>query len=258
MSDILLSLDRVGLRRHGNAILDNISLQVRRGEIVTLIGPNGAGKTSLVRIVLGLLAADSGRVERQPRLRIGYMPQKLQIDATLPLNVLRFLLLAPGVSREAALRALEEVGAGHLAQRPLQQVSGGEQQRILLARALLRHPDLLVLDEPVQGVDVNGQIELYQLITRLRDRYGCGVLMVSHDLHLVMAPTNTVVCLNRHVCCSGRPEQVSADPAFIALFGEQASALAVYNHQHDHSHDMHGEVIDAPHQHPDGSPCNHA
>ncbi len=137
-------------------------------------------------------------------------------------------------------------------------MSGGEQQRILLARALLRHPDLLVLDEPVQGVDVNGQIELYQLITRLRDRYGCGVLMVSHDLHLVMATTNTVVCLNRHVCCSGRPEQVSADPAFIALFGEQASALAVYNHQHDHSHDMHGEVIDAPHQHPDGSPCNHA
>ncbi|WP_185265773.1 zinc ABC transporter ATP-binding protein ZnuC [Halopseudomonas xiamenensis] len=258
MSDTLLSLSQVGLRRHGNAILEDITLQVRRGEIVTLIGPNGAGKTSLVRIVLGLLKADSGEVQRQPRLRIGYMPQKLQVDATLPLTVLRFLLLAPGVKRAAALQALGEVGAEHLAQRPLQQVSGGELQRILLARALLRQPDLLVLDEPVQGVDVNGQIELYQLITRLRDRYGCGVLMVSHDLHLVMATTNTVVCLNRHVCCSGRPEQVSADPAFVALFGEQASALAVYNHHHDHSHDMHGEIVEAAHHHPDGSSCNHA
>ncbi|CEA04754.1 zinc transport protein ZnuC [Pseudomonas saudimassiliensis] len=258
MSETLLTLERVGLRRHGNAILEDISLQVRRGEIVTLIGPNGAGKTSLVRIVLGLLKADSGDIQRQPRLRIGYMPQKMQIDATLPLTVLRFLLLAPKVKRAAALEALAEVGAAHLAQRPLQQVSGGEQQRILLARALLRRPDLLVLDEPVQGVDVNGQIELYQLITRLRDRYGCGVLMVSHDLHLVMATTNTVVCLNRHVCCSGRPEQVSTDPAFVALFGKQASALAVYNHHHDHSHDMHGEVIDSSHQHPDGSACNHA
>lgn len=258
MSETLLTLERVGLRRHGNAILEDISLQVRRGEIVTLIGPNGAGKTSLVRIVLGLLKADSGDIQRQPRLRIGYMPQKMQIDATLPLTVLRFLLLAPKVKRAAALEALAEVGAAHLAQRPLQQVSGGEQQRILLARALLRRPDLLVLDEPVQGVDVNGQIELYQLITRLRDRYGCGVLMVSHDLHLVMATTNTVVCLNRHVCCSGRPEQVSTDPAFVALFGKQASALAVYNHHHDHSHDMHGEVIDPSHQHPDGSACNHA
>ena len=258
MSDVLLSLTDVGFRRHGNAILDNVSLQVQRGEIVTLIGPNGAGKTSLVRIVLGLLKPDSGQVQRESRLRVGYMPQKLQIDATLPLNVLRFLLLAPGVKRAAAMQALAEVGAEHLAQRPLQQVSGGEQQRILLARALLRQPDLMVLDEPVQGVDVNGQIELYRLITELRDRYGCGVLMVSHDLHLVMATTNTVVCLNRHVCCSGRPEQVSTDPAFVALFGEQASALAVYNHQHDHSHDMHGEIVDGSHQHPDGSSCNHA
>ncbi|MFA5677053.1 MAG: zinc ABC transporter ATP-binding protein ZnuC [Pseudomonas sp.] len=258
MSDVLLSLTGVGFRRHGNNILEDINLQVRRGEIVTLIGPNGAGKTSLVRIVLGLLRADGGQVQRQPHLRIGYMPQKLQIDATLPLDVLRFLMLAPKVKHSAALQALTEVGAQHLAQRPLQQVSGGELQRILLARALLRQPDLLVLDEPVQGVDVNGQIELYQLITRLRERYGCGVLMVSHDLHLVMATTNTVVCLNRHVCCSGRPEQVSTDPAFVALFGEQASALAVYNHQHDHSHDMHGAIVDSTHQHPDGSPCNHA
>ncbi|KAA0694193.1 zinc ABC transporter ATP-binding protein ZnuC [Halopseudomonas laoshanensis] len=263
MSESLLSLSNVSLRLHGNPVLESVSLSVKRGEVVTLIGPNGAGKTSLVRVVLGLLKTDSGKVQRQPRMRIGYMPQKLQVDATLPLTVMRFLLLAPGAKRSEALQALEDVGAGHLLERPLQQVSGGELQRILLARALLRNPDLLVLDEPVQGVDVNGQIELYQLITRLRDRYNCGVLMVSHDLHLVMATTTTVVCLNRHVCCSGHPEQVSLDPAFVALFGEQASALAVYNHHHDHDHDLHGEVVDAlpshtSHSHQHGPDCKHA
>ena len=207
MSVELLSLGNVSLRLNATDVLEGVNLSVRRGEIVTLIGPNGAGKTSLVRIVLGLLKASGGKVWRQPRLRIGYMPQKLQIDPSLPLTVLRFLLLVPGTRRPAVEAALAEVGAEHLIARPLQQVSGGELQRILLARALLRQPDLLVLDEPVQGVDVNGQIELYQLITRLRDRYGCGVLMVSHDLHLVMATTNTVVCLNRHVCCSSRAGQ---------------------------------------------------
>ncbi|PAU86792.1 zinc ABC transporter ATP-binding protein ZnuC [Pseudomonas sp. WN033] len=258
MSDELLNLNEVSLRRHGNQVLERVALSVKRGEIVTLIGPNGAGKTSLVRIVLGLLKADSGQVWRQPRLRIGYMPQKLHVDATLPLTVQRFLLLVPGARKPQVQAALEDVGAVHLLSRPLQQVSGGELQRILLARALLRSPDLLVLDEPVQGVDVNGQIELYQLITRLRDRYGCGVLMVSHDLHLVMATTNTVVCLNRHVCCSGHPEQVSLDPAFVALFGDQASALAVYNHHHDHAHDLHGEVVPGDHIHQHGPHCKHA
>ena len=258
MNEPLLDLKQVSLRLHGSSVLDQVSLRVMPGEIVTLIGPNGAGKTSLVRIVLGLLKSDSGKVWKQSRLRVGYMPQKLHIDATLPLTVDRFLMLSPGVKRAAVLEALVEVGADHLLKRPLQQVSGGELQRILLARALLRKPHLLVLDEPVQGVDVNGQIELYQLITRLRDRYGCGVLMVSHDLHLVMATTNTVVCLNRHVCCSGHPEQVSLDPAFVALFGEQASALAVYNHHHDHAHDLHGEVVDTPDGHQHGPNCNHA
>ncbi|TVP90786.1 MAG: zinc ABC transporter ATP-binding protein ZnuC [Pseudomonadaceae bacterium] len=257
MSEELLSLKGVNLHLNGNSILEQVKLAVHRGEIVTLIGPNGAGKTSLVRVVLGLLKVDSGQVQRKQGLRIGYMPQKLQVDATLPLTVARFLMLAPGIRRPAAEAALAEVGASHLLKRPLQQVSGGELQRILLARALLRNPDLLVLDEPVQGVDVNGQLELYQLITRLRDRYNCGVLMVSHDLHLVMATTNTVVCLNRHICCSGHPEQVSLDPAFVALFGDQASALAVYNHHHDHAHDLHGKVIpDSSHSH--GPDCKHA
>nr|WP_322940385.1 zinc ABC transporter ATP-binding protein ZnuC [Pseudomonas sp. s4] len=243
MSEALIRLDSVAVSFNGQPVLDDVQLSVQPGEIVTLIGPNGAGKTTLVRVVLGLLHPDSGNVRRAPRLRIGYMPQKLHVDATLPLSVLRFLRLVPGVDRQRALAALAEVGAEQVIDSPLQSISGGEMQRVLLARALLREPQLLVLDEPVQGVDVAGQAELYRLISRLRERHGCGVLMVSHDLHLVMSATDQVVCLNRHVCCSGHPEQVSGDPAFIELFGQDAKSLAVYHHHHDHDHDLHGGVV---------------
>ncbi|QLC72998.1 zinc ABC transporter ATP-binding protein ZnuC [Pseudomonas sp. LPB0260] len=266
MSDALIRLDGVGVRFAGQAVLHDVRLSVEPGQIVTLIGPNGAGKTTLVRAVLGLLKPETGSVWRKPKLRIGYMPQKLHVDATLPLSVLRFLRLVPGVDRASAQAALAEVGAGQVLDSPLQGISGGELQRVLLARALLRKPELLVLDEPVQGVDVAGQAELYRLITRLRDRHGCGVLMVSHDLHLVMSTTDQVVCLNRHVCCSGHPEQVSFDPAFVELFGQDAKSLAVYHHHHDHEHDLHGAVVKEPgglsiqgplkpHVHGDG--CNH-
>jgi zinc transport system ATP-binding protein len=250
----LVRLDGVGVRIGGRDVLQDVRLNVAAGEIVTLIGPNGAGKTTLVRTVLGLLKPDRGEVWRKPRLRIGYMPQKLQVDATLPLTVLRFLQLVPCVKRATALSALAEVGAPQVIDSPLQGISGGELQRVLLARALLREPELLVLDEPVQGVDVAGQADLYRLITRLRTRYGCGVLMVSHDLHLVMSTTDQVVCLNHHVCCSGHPEQVSGDPAFVELFGQDARSLAVYHHRHDHDHDLHGSVV-APHVH--GPHCKH-
>ncbi|MBB6340774.1 zinc transport system ATP-binding protein [Pseudomonas fluvialis] len=243
MSEPLIRLQQVSVGFRQESVLENVQLTVNAGEIVTLIGPNGAGKTTLVRAVLGLLKPDSGSVWRKPRLRIGYMPQKLTVDPTLPLSVLRFLRLVPGVDRAAALAALAEVGAEQVIDSPLQNISGGELQRVLLARALLREPELLVLDEPVQGVDVAGQAELYRLITQLRDRHGCGVLMVSHDLHLVMSTTDQVVCLNRHVCCSGHPEQVSGDPAFVELFGQDAQSLAIYHHHHDHSHDLHGAVI---------------
>ena len=243
MSEPLIRLQQVSVGFRQESVLENVQLTVSAGEIVTLIGPNGAGKTTLVRAVLGLLKPGSGSVWRKPRLRIGYMPQKLTVDPTLPLSVLRFLRLVPGVDRHTALAALAEVGAEQVIDSPLQNISGGELQRVLLARALLREPELLVLDEPVQGVDVAGQAELYRLITQLRDRHGCGVLMVSHDLHLVMSTTDQVVCLNRHVCCSGHPEQVSGDPAFVELFGQDAQSLAIYHHHHDHSHDLHGAVI---------------
>jgi len=255
MSDSLIRLHDVTVQFAGQAVLEGVNLDLQAGEIVTLIGPNGAGKTTLVRVVLGLLRSSQGSVWRQSRLRIGYMPQKLSVEATLPLSVLRFLRLVAGVGRAEAEAALAEVGAEQVLNSPLQAISGGELQRVLLARALLRKPQLLVLDEPVQGVDVAGQAELYRLIGRLRERYGCGVLMVSHDLHLVMSATDQVICLNRHVCCSGHPEQVGADPAFHALFGQDARSLAVYQHHHDHQHDLHGGVVLTPHVH--GPHCKH-
>lgn len=235
-------------------ILNGVDLVIDRGEIVTLIGPNGAGKTSLVKIVLGLLKPSSGELERRHNLRIGYMPQKLHIEPSLPLTVKRFLALAAKASEHELQDALARVGIQHLLHNPIQQLSGGETQRVLLARAILRKPELLVLDEPVQGVDIAGQAELYRLINQLRDQLNCGVLMVSHDLHLVMANTDTVVCLNKHVCCHGHPEKVSSHPAYLELFGSAAQAdIAVYAHNHDHSHDIHGDVVDT-HDH---AKCSH-
>jgi len=235
----LIELNGVTHAFNGKIALDKVDLRVGAGEIVTLIGPNGAGKSTLVRVVLGLLKPQQGKVQRKARLRIGYMPQKLHLDANLPLSVLDFLRLLSRICEDKALSALEEVGAPSVAKSMLHSLSGGELQRVLLARALLREPQLLVLDEPVQGVDINGQAELYRLISRLRDRYQCGVLMVSHDLHLVMHSTDWVVCLNRHVCCSGHPEQIALEAAYTELFGE----LAPYPHHHNHLHDLSGQVL---------------
>ncbi|MFP8968024.1 zinc ABC transporter ATP-binding protein ZnuC [Pokkaliibacter sp. CJK22405] len=244
MTNPLLSLEGIAVRYGEDAVLENISLTVHPGEITTLIGPNGAGKTTLVRVVLGLLNPTQGKRECSAGLRIGYMPQKLHLDNTLPLTVTRFLRLSKASRKQDLTAILERVGAAHLLNKPMHGLSGGETQRVLLARALLQQPNLLVLDEPVQGVDVNGQVELYALIGQLRRETGVAVLMVSHDLHLVMAETDQVICLNRHVCCSGSPAQVSNDPSFIDLFGRRAAdTLALYNHHHDHQHDDHGNVI---------------
>lgn len=252
MSQPLISADHVSVSFNDRQVLQQVSLDVKAGEIITLIGPNGAGKSTLVKVLLGLTKPSAGKLTRKPKLRIGYMPQKLHIDPNLPISVERFLRLA-GASKADIQAALDEVGSPHLANSPLQTISGGELQRVLLARALLRDPQLLVLDEPVQGVDIAGQTELYELITTIRDRHQCGVLMVSHDLHLVMAQTDTVICLNHHVCCHGHPEQVSTDPAYLELFGERHSqALAVYHHHHDHEHDAHGDVI-CDHDHSEDS-----
>ncbi len=239
---LLIEAKGIGVSLQGRTVLSGVEMVVRAGEIVALIGPNGAGKSTLIRVILGLLPADQGRVFIRPGIRIGYMPQRLVVDTVLPLTVRRFLALGGRPSEQDLRQALQEVGVEGLLDSPIQVISGGEMQRVMLARALLRHPQLLVLDEPVQGVDLSGQAELFDLIGRIRDRYGCGILVVSHDLHLVMATTDRVLCLNRHVCCSGHPEAVSADPAYRELFGTHP-ALALYTHHHDHQHDLHGHIV---------------
>jgi zinc transport system ATP-binding protein len=231
-------------------VLDRVDVSVSPGEIVTLIGPNGAGKTVLLRVLLGLAGADAGTVERQSGLVVGYMPQKFAVDDNLPLRVGRFVGLAGRFSRAEIEAALDEVGVAARIDAPVQGLSGGEFQRVLLARALLRRPQLLVLDEPAQGVDVIGQDALYDLVADVRDRHRCGVLLVSHDLHLVMARSDRVLCLNGHVCCTGRPEAIGKDPAFAELFGAQAGeSLALYRHRHDHVHDAHDHARHAHHDH---------
>lgn len=234
----LLEVSAVDLVLGKRLLLEKVNFKIGAGEILTIIGPNGAGKTTLLRVALGLQKPTTGKVSRQHGLTIGYMPQRLQLDSTFPLTVKRFLFLACKNDSSRVLPLLDEVGASHVFESPLQNLSGGEMQRVLLARALIRDPEILVLDEPVQGVDVHGQVELYQLISRIRDQRGCAVLMVSHDLHLVMAATDQVLCLNRHICCSGTPESVTNDPAFVELFGPAAvQSMAVYVHDQTHHHE---------------------
>ena len=228
----------------GQAIINGVDIAVGVGEIVILIGPNGSGKTTLVRTLLGLVEAENGSVMRKDRLVIGYVPQHLQIDPTLPLTVARFLMLGTRASASDLAAALNEVGVAQVLDTPVQSLSGGQMRRVLLARALLRDPDLLVLDEPTAGVDMAGQAALYDLIKTIRDERGCGVLLISHNLHLVMAAADRVVCLNHHVCCEGQPASVSRNPAYLDLFGEDAArALAVYTHDHDHEHDLSGAPV---------------
>ncbi len=244
----LISARGVCLARGGRLVLERIDLEIAAGEIVTIIGPNGAGKTTLLRVLLGLVQPDRGVITRRESLSIGYAPQRFAIDPALPMTAERFLQLGKGRGARARIAAaLQDVGAEHVRERQLSSLSGGELQRVVLARALMREPGLLVLDEPVGAVDFSGEAEFYDLIGRLRDEHGFGVLLVSHDLHFVMARSDRVVCINRHVCCSGVPQAISRDPAYLRLFGPDAAwAFAPYHHSHDHRHDISGETQHAP------------
>ncbi|MBX9925567.1 MAG: ATP-binding cassette domain-containing protein [Hyphomicrobiaceae bacterium] len=243
-ADALISGRDMTVNRNGRSLIERVSLAIAPAEIVTLIGPNGAGKSTLVRAMLGLEPLSSGSIARKPGLRIGYVPQRFDIDPTIPLQVNRFLTLGTADGTWDISATLGEVGAPHLLREEMSKLSGGELQRVLLARALLRRPDLLVLDEPVRGLDHLGEAAMYDLIAAVRDVRRTAVLLVSHDLTLVMAKTDRVLCLNRHVCCSGRPEAVAAHPAYAQLFGaEAARAFAVYTHRHDHTHDATGAPV---------------
>jgi zinc transport system ATP-binding protein len=244
MPDPLIWAKSVTLKKNSQTILSQVDFECHPQEIVTIIGPNGAGKSTLLRCLLGLEKPASGQVGRQKGLKVGYAPQNIQLDPTLPLTVARFLQSVPHSTLASQRAALESTGAIEVWSHPLSGLSGGQWQRVLIARALIHEPNLLVLDEPVQGVDLAGQAQLYELIGGLKDKHGCSVILVSHDLHVVMAQTNRVVCLNQHVCCDGQPELVCQHPAFIELFGPQVGkAFAVYPHTHNHHHDIDGHII---------------
>jgi len=260
MSNALIRLEQVGVTFAGQNVLDNIALSVEPGQIVTLIGPMAPARPPWCAPYSACSTPTPAVCGASPSCVSVICRKNSSWTRRCPCRCCASCAWCRASDRARAQAALKEVGAEQVIDSPVQSISGGEMQRVLLARALLREPELLVLDEPVQGVDVAGQAELYSLITRLRDRLGCGVLMVSHDLHLVMSTTDQVVCLNRHVCCSGHPEQVSGDPAFVELFGKNAQSLAIYHHHHDHAHDLHGAVVDdpaTPHTHVHGDSCKH-
>ncbi|MFZ5963029.1 metal ABC transporter ATP-binding protein [Thalassococcus sp. BH17M4-6] len=234
----LLTVDRLNVRYGATEVLQDVSLSVEPGEVVTIVGPNGSGKTTLLRSIVGATPAAAGRIITAPGLVLGYVPQRLHVDPTLPITVARFLSLPGGASRSDKTAALARAGVPDLADRQMSQLSGGQLQRVLLARALVAKPALLLLDEPTAGLDQPGSAAFYRLIDEVRRDTGCAVLMISHELHVVMAASDRVICLNGHVCCHGTPEHVSSAPEYQALFGTgTGGALALYRHDHDHSHD---------------------
>ncbi len=238
----LVKLNNAGFKQNDKWLVEGVSLTVEKGKIVTLIGPNGSGKSTTAKIALGIYKNIEGSVEKYTN-KVGYVPQKISIDWTLPLRVYDFMLLTENIKDEAIDEALTLTGVIHLKNKNLGNLSGGEFQRVLIARAISKKPELLVLDEPVQGVDYTGEIALYELIKRISDTLNCGILLISHDLHTVMTATDHVVCLNGHVCCSGSPMDVAKNNEYKTLFGEQASQiLSVYEHKHDHVHLDKGEI----------------
>ena len=241
-NNILVKLNNVGFQQNQKWLVKGVSLQVEKGKIVTLIGPNGSGKSTTAKIALGLFKNIEGEVEKYTN-NIGYVPQKISIDWTLPLRVKDFMLLTENLRDATVDEALSMTGVSHLKDKNLGNLSGGEFQRVLLARAISKKPELLVLDEPVQGVDFTGEIALYELIKKISEELNCGILLISHDLHTVMSATDHVVCLNGHVCCSGSPIDVAKNKEYKVLFGEQASqTLSIYEHRHDHVHSHEGDI----------------
>ena len=241
-NNILVKLKNAGIRQNDKWLVQGVSLEVKKGKIVTLIGPNGSGKSTTAKIALGIYKKIEGKVEKFTD-KIGYVPQKISVDWTLPLRVHDFMVLTENLKDEEINKALTLTGVLNLKNKNLGNLSGGEFQRVLLARAISKKPELLVLDEPVQGVDFTGEIALYKLIKEISDKLNCGILLISHDLHTVMSATDHVVCLNGHVCCSGSPIDVAKNNEYKALFGDQASQiLSRYEHKHDHVHSSDGSI----------------
>ncbi|SFV81012.1 Zinc ABC transporter, ATP-binding protein ZnuC [hydrothermal vent metagenome] len=234
----LISANNISLSHHGKSILDKVSFELKQGEFITLIGPNGAGKSSLIKVLLGLTKADSGNIERANNIKLGYTPQTFKPNPFIPISVIDFLNLNQKVNQSFLHETATLTGTESLLDSPLKNLSGGELQRVLLTRALLNKPNVLILDEPAQNLDVNGQMHLYKLIQNIHQQQGCAVLMVSHDLHRVMKESTQVLCLYHHICCIGQPESILKDSQFNDLFADQMDDLmATYEHHHNHCHD---------------------
>ena len=239
---VLLKVEKVGVSINDKSLVKGVSFEVKQNEIVTLIGPNGSGKSTTAKIALGIYKKIDGKVKKYTD-KIGYVPQKISIDWTLPIRVLDFMSLTENLTQDQINTALNLTGVEHLKDKNLSNLSGGEFQRVLIARAISKQPELLVLDEPVQGVDFKGEIALYELIKKISEKMQCGILLISHDLHVVMSATDFVICLNGHVCCSGTPQKVIKDNKYKELFGDRASnILSLYEHKHDHTHSQDGTI----------------
>ena len=239
---VLLKVENVGFSINDKSLVKGVSFEVKQSEIVTLIGPNGSGKSTTAKIALGIYKNIDGKVKTYTD-KIGYVPQKISIDWTLPIRVLDFMSLTENLTQDQINTALNLTGVEHLKDKSLSNLSGGEFQRVLIARAISKRPELLVLDEPVQGVDFKGEIALYELIKKISEKMECGILLISHDLHVVMSATDFVICLNGHVCCSGSPQKVIKDNKYKELFGDRASnILSLYEHKHDHTHSQDGTI----------------
>ena len=239
---LLVKLENAGVQRTSKVLVKGISFEISQGQIVTLIGPNGSGKTTTAKMILNIMNADEGQITRNTD-KMAYVPQKINIDWTMPLRVIDFMKITNNLNDNQVIESLTTTGVDKLLYNQIHNLSGGEFQRVLIARAIAKKPDLLVLDEPVQGVDYNGEIALYNLIKKISVNLNCGILLISHDMHFVMSTTDHVVCLNGHICCSGTPSSVVKNPEYIKLFGEHNSeTLSYYQHHHDHSHDNDGSV----------------
>lgn len=239
---LLVKLENAGVQRTSKWLVKGISFEISQGQIVTLIGPNGSGKTTTAKMILNIMNADEGQITRNAD-KMAYVPQKINIDWTMPLRVIDFMKITNNLNDNQVVESLTTTGVDKLLYNQIHNLSGGEFQRVLIARAIAKKPDLLVLDEPVQGVDYNGEIALYNLIKKISVNLNCGILLISHDMHFVMSTTDHVVCLNGHICCSGTPSSVVKNPEYIKLFGEHNSeTLSYYQHHHDHSHDNDGSV----------------
>jgi len=238
ITNALISAKNVSVLKHQKSILNNIDIQINKNDFITIIGPNGAGKTMLLKCLMGFYKPTSGRIERKEKLKIGYMPQSISIINTMPITVKDFITVRKEYDDISLNKVITEVSIGEIVNKQLSVLSGGEMQRVLLARSLLNNPDLLILDEPAQNLDISGQLNFYKLIQEIYSKRDISILMVSHDLHLVMVSTKKVLCLYKHICCSGAPQQIAKDPEFLSMFGkDMANMMSIYQHSHDHNHD---------------------